>query len=495
MLVLKAMVSKGAINLKPSRTPMVPEDMLTPTYVVFSRHSEKCEHKSDNSYLRCNCKKWIRVYDPRITDPKKRQTQFLDQHGQVRRSPFSAKTRSAADAEKIRQALEDSHDPDKRRAAAAEAKLKALQTEKESKAVIIEKAVAAFLASKKAERISDKRIERYLPLLGDVNTETLTFKRNRRSNEGRLSEWLKTLSPRPVYISDLTPVLIESFRNTWDFESDLTDFGTFGDLKRFFNYCVGKRWVETHPMTGMRPPKVKRGSRTTAFSEPQYDSILATIKSRFPVEIKSLEDQKLHDDTHRILAFIELMRWGGLALGDAVRFKFDSMKDNGQIAYYRTKTKRRVQPRLVPHVVALLKTTVPIDGDLNQPFYDKSVDADTNAGYWSAELKSVFADAGIESVKTDIRERGPHSHMLRDTFAINQLRTQYEEGHVNHQTIADALGDTVNIFLKHYAPWIAEFEQAHQDAQARIVEAQVAKLAQKQASQDSKVTSIAEGRK
>ncbi len=89
------------------------------------------------------------------------------------------------------------------------------------------------------------------------------------------------------------------------------------------------------------------------------------------------------------------------------------MKNNGEVTYYRNKTKRRAQPTLVPHVVGLLKTTVPIDGDLNQPFYDKTIADDTNPNYWSAELKKVFAEAGIESVKTDIRDREPHSHMLR----------------------------------------------------------------------------------
>jgi integrase/recombinase XerD len=461
---------------------------LQPTYTVIVRHAKTCPYKDKGQKYtpetsRCNCRKRIAVYNPEIEDPQKRQT------------TIKIKTRSWADAEQIAQEYRDSHDPDKRARMAAESKLKELQTAKELKTVTIEQAVARFIASKRAERVSEKRIERYLPLLGNVDPQTFRFRRNRRNNEGRLAEWLKTLIPRPVYISDLTPDLIEAFRNTWDFESDLTDFGAFGDLKRFFKYCLAKRWIENPPMASMKPPKVKRGNRTTAFSEGQYDSILVAVKNRYPAEIKTLEDQKRYDDTHRILAFIELMRWGGLALGDAVRFKLDSMKDNGQITYYRTKTKRRAQPRLVPHVVTLLKTTVPIDGDLNQPFYDKTVDGDTNAGYWSAELKSVFADAGIESVKTDIREREPHSHMLRDTFAINQLRTQYEEGHVNHQTIADALGDTVAIFLKHYAPWIAEFEQAHQDAQARITEAQAAKLAQKQASADSKITSIAGGRK
>ena len=460
---------------------------LLPTYTVIVRHAKTCPYKDKGQRYtpetsRCNCRKRIAVYNPEIENQLKRQT------------TIKIKTRSWADAEQIAQEYRDWHDPDKRARADAESKLRAFQTEKESKTVTIEQAVAKFIASKRAERVGEKRIERYLPLLGNVDPQTFRFKRNRRNNEGRLAEWLKTLNPRPVYVSDLTHDLVESFRNTFNFGSDLTDFGTFGDLKRFFKYCHAKRWIQDHPMAGMRPPKVKSGNRTTAFSEQQYDSILATIRSRFPVEIKNLEDQKRHDDTQRILAFIEIMRWGGLALGDAVRFKLDSMKANGEVTYYRNKTKRRAQPTLVPHVVDLLRAVVPIDGDLNQPFYDKTVDVDTNTGYWSAELKTVFADAGIESVKTDIREREPHSHMLRDTFAINQLRTQYELGMVNHQAIADALGDTVAIFLKHYAPYIAEFEQAHKDAQRKITDAQAAKLAQKQA-QGGKVTSIAEGRK
>lgn len=455
---------------------------LQPTYTVIVRHAKTCPYKDKGQRYtpetsRCNCRKRIAVYNPEIEDQLKRQT------------TIKIKTRSWADAEQIAQTYRDMHDPDKRARMAAEAKVKELQTAKESKTVTIEQAVAKFIASKRAERVSERRIERYLPLLGNVDPQTFRFKKNRRNNEGRLSEWLKTLNPRPVYISELTPDLVEAFRNTFSFGSDLTDFGTFGDLKRFFKYCHAKHWIQDNPMAGIRPPKVKRGNRTTAFSDAQYDSILAAIRNQFPADTKTLEDKKRYEDAHRILAFIELMRWGGLALGDAVSFKLDSMKDNGEVTYYRRKTHRRAQPTLVSHVVDLLRAVVPIDGDLNQPFYDKTVDVDTNAGYWSKRVKSVFADAGIESVKTDIREREPHSHMLRDTFAINQLRTQYEKKMVNHQTIADALGDTVAIFLKHYAPYIAEFEQAHKDAQREITDAQSAKLAQKQ-TQPAKVQNI-----
>jgi hypothetical protein len=462
---------------------MVPENLLIPSYTVVSRHSAKCPYKTEGrSYVKCGCRKHIAVYDPG-KDPKARQ------------SIIRTRTRSWQDAERIAQAYRDRHDPDKQRAAEAEAKLKALQMEKEVRTATIEKAIGMFLMSKKKEGVSPKRLQRYYPLLGNVDPQTFEIVRTRRDREGRLFAWLNTLTPRPVYVSDLTPELVEAFRNTWDFPSDLTQYNSFGDIKAFFNYCLMKRWISEHPMAGMKAPKKKKGSRTTAFSDQQYDSIVAAIKSRFSARLpndqfKDLEDRQRYEEALRLLAFVELQRWGGLALGDAITFKLDSMKDTGEVRYRRHKSGKLARPTLQPHVVTLLKTIVPVDGYPNEPFYDKNIKLDSNKGRWTRALKDVFEAAGIESVKTDIRERDPHDHMLRDTFAIGQLRTQYELGMVNHQAIADALGDTIKIFLEHYAPWIAEFEQAHADAQRKIIEAQRAKLEQKQAENGQKVVNI-----
>lgn len=464
--------------------------VLIPTYTVVSRHSASCPHKhKGREHVQCNCKKHIAVYNPCIADPKERQ------------SIFPAKTRSWAAAEQIAQAHRDKHNPDKQRAAEAEAKLQAMKAERESKAVTIEKAVSEFYKSKKAEGVSQNRIKRYYPLLGNIDPNRLTFvsvRQRGRSGKGRLFEWLETITPRPVHVSDLTPVLVEEFRNTWNFGSDLTHNYAFKDLERFFDYCIDKRWIEHHPMAGMRAMKITQGNRTTAFSDQQYDAIIATIKGRFPArpngEFKNLEDKQRYEDTHRLLAFVELMRWGGLALVDAVSFKLDSMKDNGEVSYRRIKTRNRTrrlaEPTLLPHVVGLLRTTVPIDGDLNQPFYDKNVALDTNKNRWSTAVKEVCLAAGIESVQTDLREREPHCHMFRDTFAVGQLRTQYELGQIDHQGIADALGDTVATFLKHYAPLVEELKQVKRNAQRRIVEAQAAELAQREAKQGQKVVEM-----
>jgi hypothetical protein len=160
---------------------MVPADMQIPTYTVFSRHSAKCQNKSDASYLRCNCKKWIRVYDPRIEDPKQRQKHFINQKGQMQRSPFSAKTRSADDAEKMRQTLKDSHDPDKVKIKQMEEANKRRDEAEAQKTVTIEEAVGGFLqyehdhprrtSSRRSGKAASKTMGNYQGLLGAVIME------------------------------------------------------------------------------------------------------------------------------------------------------------------------------------------------------------------------------------------------------------------------------------------------------------------------------------
>ena len=86
------------------------------------------------------------------------------------KATISTRTRSREDAEQIAQNYRDTHNPDKVRAAAAEAELLARDAKKESRTVTIEKAVSMFLTAKRKEGVSDKRIERYLPLLGDVDS-------------------------------------------------------------------------------------------------------------------------------------------------------------------------------------------------------------------------------------------------------------------------------------------------------------------------------------
>jgi integrase len=491
---------------------MTPDtQVLIPTYTVVSRHSAECPHKEEGrEYVQCNCKKHICVYDPRAKDPQDKQY-FRDANGDFIKSKkgkrvnlIPAKTRSYRDAEIIAQAYRDQHDPNVRARREAEAKVQAMQAKEAARTATIQKAVAMFYASKKTDGTSLNRIKRYYPLLGNIDPNTFAFvsvRQRGRGGKGRLFEWLETLTPRPVHVSDLT-TLVDEFRSTWNFGSDQTRRLEYSNLKEFFKFCVTKRWIDKNPLDGIKAPIVQPGSRTTAFSDQQYDAIIATIKSQFPIALsngkfKNLEEEKQYNDAHRLLAFVELMRWGGLALEDAVRFELSSMQDDGEVSYKRVKTYRRTgrkaTPVLLPHVVSLLRATVPIDGNPNQPFYDKNVVISTNKNRWSTAVKEVCFAAGIDLVKTDIRDREPHCHMFRDTFAVNRLITQYKTGQIDHEGIADELGDTEAVFLKHYTPLIEKLKKVKKDARHRIANAQAAEWEQKQ--KQDKVTNIAGGRR
>ena len=154
---------------------MTPETLalnLIPTYTVFSRHSANCpDANKGEEHVRCSCRKWLRVYDPRKPDPRKRQEKW------------SLKTRDAAEAERIAQGYRDKHDPNKVRAAEAEAKLEAhLNRQRaQSTAATVEEAVARFLVFKKdnpsrrssriAGRTADSTMEGYKHLLGNVDAK------------------------------------------------------------------------------------------------------------------------------------------------------------------------------------------------------------------------------------------------------------------------------------------------------------------------------------
>jgi hypothetical protein len=468
------------------------EVALIPTYTVISRHSATCADKAKGrSHVRCGCRKHIAVYDPNITDSKKRQ------------SLIKTKTRSWHDAERIAQAHRDRHDPDKVRAAKAEAELEALRNKQQAESAVatIEEAVAKFLvyeynnprrkSNQRSGKAAKSTMKTYEDLIGTVISENGAYvvKRN-----GRLFAWLKTLPQLPLYISDLTPTLVDEFRASWNNPipgnkhskpyNDLTAKTAFTRLKTFFDYCKTRgKWIAQNPLDGVPLPTADEGYRTAPFTDSQYDSITAVIKNRYPGEIKNSEDQKRYEDTHRLLAFIELMRWGGLALADAVQFELSSMKDNGHVEYRRVKTNNKAKPTLPAWVVSRLREVVPIDADLNRPFYDKGIKPESNRGRWSRWAKELFAEAGIGTVATEIRDREPHCHMMRDTFAVSQLRMQKKLGIVDIHGIAKAMGDSEATVRKHYTAWVDELESAYREAQQRIVEAQAREQSAKQPQQ------------
>ena len=66
-------------------------------------------------------------------------------------------------------------------------------------------------------------------------------------------------------------------------------------------------------------------------------------------------------------------------------------------------------------------------------------------------------------------------------------------GKLSLKTIADALGDSIPVMLKHYAPVIDKLDRAHAEELRKVVAAQVGEMSKQ--SEQPRVVNIEAGRK
>jgi integrase len=393
----------ATIDVERSKGKIIVDD-ITYTATVRVRHSTPTCKETKHDVASCTCRKSIMTYNG-----KTRKQRII-----------SAKTRSWANAEKFAEKWLDQFDP------------KAVE---EAKRVTIENAVRAYLDDVITRLGEGGTAERNQTLLGYINHDG-TVRR-----KGRLQLWLDTLRERPVFISDITPDHVRRFRDSWDFNSDLTTASSFGTMKTFFKFCHAMGWIPSNPTTALRRPQTKRGNRTATFTDEEYARILDAAHGN-----------------QRLETFLELLRWSGMALVDATTFKGNLIDREGVLRYKRAKTSTIATVKLPDHVLALLRD-VPLESynTPDQPFLRQGVDLETCEQDWRKALQALFVQAGVETVKTDVRERPAHPHMLRDTCAVWYLRHG-----MSLYGVSKVLGHTnPTITARAYLPFVKELEKAH----------------------------------
>ena len=366
----------------------------TRTAHVIVRHSRDCKDKNKGSdYTRCNCPKSIWLYD----GEKDRRV--------------SAKTRSWGRAEKLAQEYRDSWDP-------AQQELKKLRAEKEAKQVPLAEAVALYCADMITRLGDNGTVLNVRALLGHVDPETKEVRKN-----GHLFDWLATLpaESRPQYVADITPAHLTAWRSSWGF-GDYTGAQRWSMVKGFLNFCEAQGWIQESPARKLRRIEYKKGSRTAIFTDGQYAAILETARVHVPETVPEVTKRVWQQ---RMLAFIELLRWSGMAIIDAVQFRPQLVDSEGVLRYRRQKTHVVAVVPLPDHVVDLLRS-VPLEpGSIgpDQPFRTKDNSPHSDTIAWRKRLMRLFALAGITEVRNEVgRARNPHPHMLRDSFAVWNLR-------------------------------------------------------------------------
>jgi integrase len=354
---------------------------------VYVRHSPGCKYAGDEFSKRCNCRKHLRW--------SKDGKQFRQKAG----------TRSWAEAEEQKRRLEDG--------------LAGRAPNPETKSLA--DAVKVFEADKKNQGLTPDVLRKY--------TRELARLRAFGEKQGVFT------------VPGLTRDLLIAYQGDWLtlYPSSNTRSSVQARLKNFLRFCYDSKYLDRVP----RLSSIKVDAPPTLpLTEKEYEHLLATIPDTF-----SGHHAFAPDKPRKVRAFVQLMRWTGLAISDAASLErseihFDKGKKLHRVVTSRQKTGTHVSVPLPPDVAKEVLTV--LNGNPRYVFWTGNGLVSSAVTHWQDDMRKLFKAAGITSAGNML------SHRLRDTFAVDLL----EKG-VPLEEVSKLLGhESIKTTEKHYAKWV-----------------------------------------
>jgi integrase/recombinase XerD len=331
-----------------------------PVVTNFVRHSPGCKYAGDEFCKRCNCRKRFRW--------SQGGKQFRKQAG----------TRSWAEAEEVKERLT--------------AQLTGRAVPKSLSGFSLAEAIKHFRADKENQGV----------------TETVKGKYERELD--RLRKFCETHAVFTVQA--LTRELLIGYTATWPelYPSTTTRYQVQARVMHFLRFCLESGWLD-------RAPKLTKIRVDEAPTLPLSDREYVVLLKAIPVVFGHTPFPK--DKAAKVRALIQLMRWTGLAIRDAVtlergEIQFDKYTQLHCIVTSRQKTGTHVQVRLKPDVAQELLAV--LNGNPQFVFWSGNGLESSTVTHWQDDMRTLFKAAGIES------DGHMRSHRLRDTFAVDLLQ-------------------------------------------------------------------------
>ena len=350
----------------------------TPMITIYVRHSAGCKYEVNELARRCDCRKWLRW------------TQDGTRHRR------KANTRSWAEAEQVKRDIEDQ--------LTGRADLAASQTDTKN----IRAAVEVFIADKRVQGVTADVVAKYERELG------------------RLAAYCEGQGAYTV--QGVTRELLTGYAATWEtlYPSSQTRSVVRSRCRGFLRYCCEAQWLPRIPVL----PKVRVDECPTLPLDADEYARLLEAADRF----------KAPPPAAHVRALVQLMRWSGLSIRDALTLRTDrilQVGDRYRVVTVRQKTGTDVSVVIPP---AVAKEILKVAGK-DYVFWDGK--SDIVKSWTSKVMAPLFKAAKIE------RGGSMMSHRLRDTFACDLL----EKG-VPMEEVSRLLAHTsIRTTERHYAKW------------------------------------------
>jgi integrase/recombinase XerD len=361
---------------------------MTPLITIFVRHSQGCKYTGDEFCKRCTCRKHLR----------------WTQNGKQYRK--TAGTRSWTEAEKAKDRLE--------------AQLSGLPLPKDESGFPLEEAIRLFRADKENQGVTSTVKGKYQRELDRLQTFC----------EGRTI----------FTVQGLTREVLIAYAATWQdqYPSTMTRYQVQARTKHFLRFCHESGWLDRVPrMTTVRVDEVP----TLPLTDEEYEQLLNQIPKTFG------QHPFAKDKPAKVRALVQLMRWTGLAIRDAVtlergEIQHDKAKNLYRIVTARQKTGTHVSVPIRPDLAKELLEV--LNGNPKYVFWSGNGLESSVVTHWQDDMRRLFRDAGIES------NGHMRSHRLRDTFAVDLL----QKG-VPLEEVSKLLGhESIKTTEKSYAKWV-----------------------------------------
>jgi site-specific recombinase XerD len=274
--------------------------------------------------------------------------------------------------------------------------------------------LANLVSAKKSQRIGDTTVKRH---------------------ERELKRLADFLGNNGIYVaSGINAEVLYKFRETWLtlYPASSTQREAQQRIRQFLRFLHDEGHIQKLPR--LTPINVDQPP-TMPLDEKQYKRLLAAIPKTFT-----------HDGlAQRMRATVRLMRHSGLAIGDAVTLRRDSLVMDAKKKIARVVTSRQ---KTGTHVSVIIPTDVAEEllavsnGNPEYVLWDnRGGQKKTVAKDYQKDFRRLFVAAGLE---------GFASHSLRDTFAVDLLRRG-----VPLEEVSKLLGhSSTKVTEKHYAPWV-----------------------------------------
>jgi integrase/recombinase XerD len=233
--------------------------------------------------------------------------------------------------------------------------------------------------------------------------------------------------------------MLDDFRSEWK-DGPRSSLKKLERIRAFFGFALRRKWVSENPASDIKAPKVSLRP-TLPFTREEVIKTLAALEAYG--ESAGLKNAQ------RLRAFVLVLRYSGLRIGDAVQLSTDRVQGN-RLFLYTQKTGVPVYCVLPDFVVKTLESSPPSSA---QYFFRTGQSRTRSAiGKWQRRLQRLFEFAKVSG----------HAHRFRDTFAVELLLSG-----VPLERVSVLLGhSSIGVTERHYAPWVrSRQEQLEADLQ------------------------------